>query len=120
MIVPTADRSKATVLVKVRFVDKDSGILPEMSAKVAFLSREIRPDEQKARTALPVRAVVTRNGKHSVFLAKDDRAKEIPIKTGETFGDMIEVLEGVKTGDRIVVKPLDKLRDGSRIKIIEK
>jgi len=120
MIVPTADRSKATVLVKVRFIDKDSRILPEMSAKVAFLSREVRGDEQKARTAVPAHAVVTRKGKQLVFLVKDDRVKETPITTGETFGDMIEVLGGVKTGDRIAVRPLDKLKDGSRIKIIEK
>jgi RND family efflux transporter MFP subunit len=120
MIVPTADRSKATVLVKVKFIDKDSRILPEMSAKVAFLSREVREGEQKARTALPARAVVTRNGKQSVFLVQGDRVKETPIRTGETFGDMIEVLGGVKTGDRIAVSPLDKLRDGSRVKIIEK
>lgn len=120
MIVPTADRSKATVLVKVRFIDKDSRILPEMSAKVAFLSREVRGDEQKSRTAVPAHAVVTRKGKQSVFLVKGDRVKEIPITTGETFGDMIEVLGGVKTGDRIAVGPMDKLRDGSRVKIIEK
>ena len=120
MIVPTADRSKATVLVKVKFVDKDSRILPEMSAKVAFLSREVREDEQKARTTVPARAVVTRKGTQSVFLLKSDRVKETPITTGETLGDMIEVLGGVKTGDRIAVSPLDKLRDGSRVKIIEK
>ncbi len=75
MIVPTADRSKATVLVKVRFIDKDSRILPEMSAKVAFLSREVRGDEQKSRTAVPAHAVVTRKGKQSVFLVKGDRVK---------------------------------------------
>lgn len=120
MIVPTADRSKATVLVKVKFLDKDTRILPEMSAKVAFLSREVREDEQKARTAVPAHAVVTWKGKQAVFLLKGDRVKETPITTGETFGDMIEVLGGVKTGDRIAVSPLDKLRDGSRVKIIEK
>jgi RND family efflux transporter MFP subunit len=120
MIVPTADRSKATVLVKVKFLDKDSRILPEMSAKVAFLSRQVREDEQKARTAVPARAVLTWKGKQSAFLLKGDRMKETPITTGEAFGDMIEVLEGVKAGDRIAVSPLDKLRDGSRVKIIEK
>jgi RND family efflux transporter MFP subunit len=120
MIVPTADRSKATVLVKVKFIDKDSRILPEMSAKVAFLSREVREDEQKARTAVPAHAVVTRKGRKVVLLLKGDRVKETPIKTGETLGDMIEVLGGVKTGDRIAVTALDKLRDGSRVKVIEK
>lgn len=63
---------------------------------------------------------MTRKGKQLVFLVKDDRVKETPITTGETFGDMIEVLGGVKTGDRIAVSPLDKLKDGSKVKIIEK
>ncbi len=120
MIVPTADRSKATVLVKIRFVDKDDRILPEMSAKVAFLSREIKKEEEKPRTALNSSAVVTRSGKKLVFLVKENRVVETPITTGETFGDMTEVLTGVKPGDRVAIKPLNKLRDGKRIKVAEK
>jgi multidrug efflux pump subunit AcrA (membrane-fusion protein) len=63
MIVPTADRTKETVLVKVRFVDKDERILPEMSAKVAFLSREVKKEEEKPRTALNFAAIFMRDGK---------------------------------------------------------
>ncbi|MEW6418750.1 MAG: efflux RND transporter periplasmic adaptor subunit [Nitrospirota bacterium] len=120
MIVPTADRTKATVMVKVRFIDTDSRILPEMSAKVAFLSREVKSEEQKARTALNPTAIVTHNGKKSVFLIKENKVIKTPITTGTKFGDMIEVLSGVKAGDRVVLKPLDKIKDGSRIKIPEK
>jgi RND family efflux transporter MFP subunit len=120
MIVPTADRTKATILVKVRFVDKDSRILPEMSAKAAFLSREIRDDEQKPRTALNPAAVTDRKGKASVFLIKENRAIEMPVTLGEKLGDMVEVLGGVKAGDRVVLRPLDKVKNGSRIKIAEK
>lgn len=120
MIVPTADRTKATILVKVRFVDKDSRILPEMSAKVAFLSRKIRDDEQKPRTALNPAAVIDRKGKASVFLIKENRAIEMPVTLGEKLGDMVEVLGGVKAGDRVVLRPLDKVKNGSRIKIAEK
>lgn len=120
MIVPTADRSKATVMVKVRFIDKDPRILPEMSAKVAFLSRAIRPEEQKPRTVVNSNAVIIHKDKNLVFLVKDNRAFETPVTTGEKLGDMIEVLNGVKAGDKVVLKPVDKLRDGKRIKIIEK
>jgi len=120
MIVPTADRTKATVLVKVRFVDKDERILPEMSAKVAFLSREVKKEEEKPRTALNFAAIFMRDGKKLVYLIKENRVVETPITTGETFGDMTEVLSGVKAGDRIAIRPLNKLRDGRRIKVAEK
>lgn len=119
MVVPTADRSKATVMVKVRFVDKGSRILPEMSAKVAFLSRPVKPEEQKPHTALNSASVITRNGKKFVFLIKGDRAVETPIIVGDQLGDMIEVLGGVKAGDNVVLKPLKKLKSGSKIKKAE-
>ncbi len=120
MIVPTADRTKATVMVKVRIIDKDSRILPEMSVKVAFLSREVKSHEQKPRTAIYQTALVTRDGKNIVFLIKENRAVETPITVGTKLGDMIEVLNGVKAGDRVVLKPLEKIKNGSRIKVAEK
>jgi RND family efflux transporter MFP subunit len=119
MIVPTADRAKATVMVKVRFLDKDSRILPEMSAKVAFLKRPVKPEEQKSRTAVNSKAVVDRAGKKIVFLIINNRAVETPVSTGERFDDMIEILSGVKAGDRIVSRPLDKIKNGSKIKVAE-
>lgn len=120
MIVPTADRTKATIMVKVSFLEKDSRVLPEMSAKVAFLSREVKPDEEKARTALNPSAILTRDGKSIVFLIKENRAIKTPITTGEKLGEMIEVLQGVKAGDTVVMKPLERMKDGAKIKIVEK
>jgi len=120
MIVPTADRTKATIMVKVSFLEKDSRVLPEMSAKVAFLSREVKPDEEKARTALNPSAILTMDGKSIVFLIKENRAIKTPIKTGEKLGEMIEVLQGVKAGDTVVMKPLERMKDGAKIKIVEK
>jgi len=120
MIVPTADRSKATVMVKVRFIDKDSRILPEMSAKVAFLSRLVKAEEEKPRTALNQTALVNRKDRKTVFLVKGDRVGETPVSLGRPMGDMVEVLGGVKVGDRVVLNPSNKLRDGSKIKIEEK
>ncbi len=120
MIVPTADRTKATVLVKVSFIDRDKRILPEMSAKVAFLSREVKLEEQDPFTAINKDAVATRNGKSFVYLVMKDRVKETPITIGAQLGEMVEILNGVKAGDRVVLKPLNKMRDGLRIKIKEK
>jgi RND family efflux transporter MFP subunit len=120
MIVPTADRSKATVLVKVRFLEMDSRILPEMSAKVAFLERPVRKEEQQPRTAVNPAAIVTRNGRKTVFLVKGNRVAETEIKTGASIGDMTEVLSGAKAGDKVALKPLEKLKDGAKIKTAEK
>ena len=120
MIVPTADRTKATVLVKVRFLDMDDRILPEMSAKVAFLSRPVKPDEEKPRVVINPDALITRNGKNVVYVVKGNSVGETPITVGKRLGDMVEVLGGVKAGERVVVKAPEKLEDGSRIKVIEK
>jgi RND family efflux transporter MFP subunit len=120
MVVPTADRSKATVMVKVRFTDKDSRILPEMSAKVAFLSRSASAEEQKPRTALHQTALVNRKDRKVVFLVKGGRVVETPVSLGGPMGDMVEALEGVKAGDRVVLNPSARLRNGLKIKIEEK
>ena len=119
-IVPTADRSKGSVLVKVRFLDSDKRILPEMSAKVAFLEREVQPGEGKPRVALPPASIAKRDGKDVVFVVTGDKVVQTPVTVGAKLGDMVEVVSGVKAGERIAIKPLDKLRDQSRIKTAEK
>ncbi len=119
MIVPTADRTKATVLVKVAFVDRDDRILPEMSAKVAFLERPVAAEEEKPRTVVNPSAVVARDGKKIVFVVKDGRVVETPVDLGAPLGDMMEVLGGVKAGDKVVVNPPPKLRTGAKIKTAE-
>ncbi|MEK7750112.1 MAG: efflux RND transporter periplasmic adaptor subunit, partial [Planctomycetota bacterium] len=73
MIVPTADRSKASVMVKVKFLDKDDRILPEMSAKVAFLERSVTLEEQKPKTALNSNAIIMHNNTRFVFLINENR-----------------------------------------------
>jgi RND family efflux transporter MFP subunit len=118
-IVPTIDRSKATVMVKVRFLDKDHRILPEMRAKVAFLSRPLKFEEQRASIAVNQTAILP-HSPHSVFLVQGDRVVETPIRIGKQLGGMVEVLEGLKAGERVVNKPPKRLRSGSRITIAEK
>jgi RND family efflux transporter MFP subunit len=120
MIVPTADRSKASVMVKVRFVDRDPRVLPEMSARVAFLEREMTRDEDAPRTAVTPAALVTRNGKTIVYVVQDDRAVETAITPGGKIGDSIEVREGLKPGEKVVVNPSKKIKNGSKVKQKEK
>ena len=120
MIVPTADRTKATILVKVKFIDNDPRILPEMSAKVAFLERQMNEDDLRPRTAVNNDSLLTRNGTSAVFLIRDGRLVETPVTIGEKIGDMVEVRSGVKAGDRIVRKPADNLKTGTRVSVSEK
>ena len=120
MIVPTADRTKATIMVKVSFFDKDNRILPEMSAKVAFLSREVASDEMKPFTAVSQTALVTSDGQKMIFLVEGNKVREVTVSTGRQMGDMVEILKGAKTGDKVVLNPSDKLRNGSKIKTEEK
>ena len=119
-IVPTVDRSKATVLVKVRFLDKDPRMLPDMSAKVSFLSRRLEPEELKPRLAVSQSALISRGNKTFVFLLQGNRVKETLVQVGSKLGDMTEIISGLKPGDRAVIKPSKGLKDGSRIKIAER
>lgn len=121
MIVPTADRSKATIMVRIKFTEKDTRILPEMSAKVIFLTKAIdTATEKEARTVIDKRVIREKKGKKVVFVIKEDRVKEQEIALKGEFAGMLEVLNGVSAGERVVLNPPPKLKDGSRIKIIEK
>ena len=119
-IVPTVDRSKATIMVKVRFIDKDPRILPEMRTKVSFLARPVKEGEEKPRTVVNPAALVTNGTRNTVFILEGNRVIETPVTLGPPLGDMVEVLTGAKAGDRVVIRPSKRLRNDSRIKILEK
>ncbi len=114
-MVPTVDRTKATVLAKVRFAELDPRILPEMSAKVSFLSQEIPEAERAARIAVHPAAVVTRDGKSVVFAIRDGRAVQVAIEAGDKVGELLEIRSGVAAGDKLVLRPPEKLRGGMRV-----
>lgn len=118
-IVPTADRSKASVMVKIRFSGHDPRILPEMSARVAFLARSVTQEEQQPRIAINPSAISVKDSETRVFRIVNDRVKVTPITLGRKLGDLQEV-NGLKTGERIILRPLEKLKDGSRIMVLEK
>jgi RND family efflux transporter MFP subunit len=119
MIVPTADRTKATVLTKVKFLEFDERILPEMSAKVAFLSRPLESGERQARLALPKGALVTKGDQTFAYLLQDNAVRLVQVTVGETMGDLVEIKAGLKDGDRVVLKPPPGLGDGARVKVKE-
>jgi RND family efflux transporter MFP subunit len=118
-IVPTVDRAKATVLVKVKFVERDDRVLPDMSAKVAFLEREVPAAERDPVPAVPKQAIARRDGAASVFVLTDGRAVRTAVTTGREIGDLVEV-NGVPVGARVVLKPLDGLADGARVRVEQK
>lgn len=119
-IVPTADRSKATVLVKVGFREYDSRVLPEMSAKVTFLSPKTEKEQEdvKQNLVIPSSSIVTRKGKEVVFRIKDDKAEEVIIKLGRKFGDNVEVLSGLSAGEEIIDKVSENIKDGTEVKVL--
>lgn len=119
MIVPTADRAKATVMTKVKFLTRDDRILPEMSAKVAFLSRSLEKGEAKPRLAVGKSALITRNAKSAAFLLQENHVKSVEVSIGEEMGELVEITAGLKEGDRVVVKPPASLKNGDRVKLKE-
>ncbi|MBV5338498.1 MAG: efflux RND transporter periplasmic adaptor subunit [Deltaproteobacteria bacterium] len=118
-IVPTADRSKASVMVKIRFLERDRRIFPEMSAKVAFLQHQAQAGDKIARVVINPAAVVTRDGRSGVYLVVGDKVRFTRVTAGAKLGELLEV-SGLKSGDKVALKPLEKLKDGSRISFPEK
>jgi HlyD family secretion protein len=116
-MVPTVDRTKATLLVKVRFTQPDPRVLPDMSAKVAFLSRPVATGERSAVNAVQTRAIAARGGRNVVFAVRDGRVAEVPVETGRKFGDLVELKNAeVNVGDRVVLDPGERLHDGERVR----
>jgi RND family efflux transporter MFP subunit len=118
--VPTVDRAKATVLVKIRFVERDPAILPEMSAKVAFLDREIPDSERLPLIAVHQDAVVQREGLPVLFLVDGGSARRVPVQTGRKINDLLALRSenpALKAGDKVVLRPADNLRDGDRVRL---
>ncbi len=118
--VPTVDRSKATVMTKIRFLDPDARVLPEMSAKAAFLSKEIDNTERAARPAVNPAAIANRGGREVVFVVKEGKLAEVAIETGAKIGDLVEIRRGPQPGEKVVLKPVEKLHDGTAVNSMTK
>jgi RND family efflux transporter MFP subunit len=116
-LVPTADRQKATVLVRIGFQKLDPRILPDMGVKVTFLREADAGDAPLAQgvTLVPAAAVRTENGTTYAFVVVNNTVERRAIKTGGTDGDRLEVVAGLKGGDRVVIAPPPELREGTLI-----
>jgi len=116
-IVPTADRAKATVMVKIKFREYDQKVLPEMSAKISFLAAGAgnSPAQSKALLTVPAAAVATRNGRTVVYQIRDDRAVEVPVTTGQKLTGLLEITDGLKEGDKVVSKVDDRFAAGVKV-----
>ena len=117
-IVPTADRTRATVLTKVVFDNRDARVLPEMSARVNFLlSTKQSESTPQSGLVVPKEAVTTRDGIKMSFVVAEGRCKQVVVTTGRDLGDNVEILSGLGPGDQIILSPPGKLADGQKVEI---
>lgn len=116
-IIPTADRQKATVEVRIAFDKLDPRILPDMGVKVTFLGEENRAKEAPAGVMVPQNAVRDDGGQKIVFLVKGDHVERHAVKVGNTNGTQMQVLAGLAAGDTVVVAGPRDLRDGEAVAV---
>jgi RND family efflux transporter MFP subunit len=115
-VIPTADRVKGTVKVRITIEHLDPRILPDMGVKVAFLPDEVPEQKKSAALALvPSQAVRTTGEHRAVFLFHDGVVERRAISTGAARDANIEVLSGIAVGDLIVVKGPQDLQDGQKV-----
>ena len=119
-IVPTADRGKATIKVRVALEKKDPRIVPEMGVRVSFLEKQAKHDRATAPTGVlvPAKAIVQRDGHSAVFVVDGERVRQHRVNpAAQAYGDLRLLPAGVNPGDRVVVAPDVSLHDGSKVSI---
>ncbi|MES2772001.1 MAG: efflux RND transporter periplasmic adaptor subunit [Pseudomonadota bacterium] len=124
-IVPTVDRAKASVLVKVRLLDHEPGILPEMSAKIAFLEHATPPTQRLPMMAVHQSALTQRNGQAALLLLNGDRVHWVAVSLGAKINDLVGLNvkageHGVQVGAKVVAFPSATLQDGDQVRLIQK
>jgi RND family efflux transporter MFP subunit len=118
-VIPTADRQKATVKVRISFDHLDPRILPDMGVKVTFLGDEPAKREQNGTVLVPAEAVRDEQGKKIVFRFNNGRVERRAVGLGGVRGSDQEIVAGLSAGDRVVVKGFDGLRDGAAAAVKE-
>jgi RND family efflux transporter MFP subunit len=121
-VIPTADRTKATVTVKVSILDKDKFLRPEMSCNVTFLQPQAKKTQDAGAApqrivTVPKDAVITRDGKPTVFAIEDGKARALPVTTGADLRGQIIVKQGLAGGETLVTNPPQKLKDGDTVRV---
>lgn len=113
-IIPTADRQKATVKVRVGFEKMDPRILPDMGVKVAFQRAGAAPITSR-NIVIPKNSVHQHDGRDVVWLVKEGRVERRAVTVGSTRGDEVSISAGVSGADRVVVEGADNLKDGAAV-----
>jgi RND family efflux transporter MFP subunit len=116
-VVPTADRQKATVLVKVSILDRDPRILPEMGAKVVFDAQSGQVAAAPRRVFVPQAALVQSGGRAFVWVMANGAVSEQAVDVGPARGDRVEVRQGLTGGESLVLTPPVNLKTGSKVKL---
>jgi HlyD family secretion protein len=121
-IIPTADRTKATVMVKVTILDEDDDLKPEMSSRVTFLAAEPEtpagePGEALELVTVPSGALATREGRSVVFEVRDGSVRARPVETGGTRSGSVVVTSGLAGGERLVLDPPETMQDGDPVRV---
>ena len=118
-VVPTADRQKATVLVRIGFKALDPRILPDMGVKVTFLREADAASAPTAQgvTLVPQAAVKSDNGGSYVFVVRQTTVERRAVKVGGTDGDRVEITAGLQPGDRVVLSPPEGLKEGAKVTV---
>jgi len=119
-VIPTADRQKATVKVRISFDKLDDTIIPDMGVKVAFLSAAPPPGKNtggEARAIIPKSAVHSDGGKQIVYLVRDQKLERRAVSLGAERGSDVEIIAGLAPGDKLVVSGADKLHEGQSVEI---
>jgi RND family efflux transporter MFP subunit len=119
-VIPTADRQKATVKVRIAFDKLDDTILPDMGVKVAFLSAAPAPGKStgsEARALVPKSAIRNDGGKQIVYLVRDQKLERRAVSLGAERGSDVEILAGLVPGDKLVVSSADKLHEGQAVEV---
>jgi len=122
-IIPTADRGKATVKVRVALKQRDARIVPDMGVRVSFLEKAqpAQAGERKPSALVPVAALSERDGQTLAFVVEgDDQAATVhrrTVKTGRALGDDREVLDGLSGGERVVLEPAPSLAEGAKVRV---
>jgi HlyD family secretion protein len=119
-VIPTADRTKATVLVKVTILEKDEDLKPEMSAKVTFLEPEKKAEATASATPVvlvPQEAVVSRDGKTLVFLVREGKAQAQEVTTGTERQGQVVIRNGLSGGEVVISRPPETLKDGDAVRV---
>lgn len=116
-IVPTADRGKATVKVRVALENKDDRVVPDMGARVSFLEEKSAPAASAPQGVLvPASAITQREGHSVVFVIDGDKARQRTVTPAtQTYGDLRLLPDGVSAGDSVVLSPPAELKSGSDV-----